>query len=395
MTKVLGLAAHSTTLKIAVLPGDGIGPEVIGEAVRVLRAVSEFSGREFEFAERAIGGAAIRAGGNPLPAGTLETCLSSDAVLLGAVGSSEFDAQPPDRRPEAGLLRLRRALGCYANLRPAVAYRGTAGSSPLRPEVTQGADLLIVRELLGGLYFGEPRGREGDGDDSAFNTLRYSTPEIERVAHVAFEQARTRRRRVTSVDKANVLETSRLWREVVTGVGRDYPDVRLEHMYVDACAMHLVSHPRNFDVILTENLFGDILSDEAAVITGSLGMLGSASLGGRVGLYEPVHGSAPDLAGKDVANPIGAIHAAAMLLRYSAGLEQAAWDIEAAVRAVLDAGQLTADLAPQQDQSGPALRDGCGVAHGSRRVVTTAQMGALIQQRLTDFLDQHHAYHAV
>ncbi len=328
-------------LKIAVLEGDGIGPEVTREAVAVLQTVADSFGHHFEFAQRTIGGAAIRQRDSPLPEKTLETCLASDAVLLGAVGAPEFDALPPHRRPEAGLLALRKSLGDFANLRPAIAYEVIAAASPLRPEITAGVDILIVRELLGGLYFGEPRGIEGS---EARNTMRYSVAEVERVARTAFAAAAKRRRKVTSVDKANVLETSQLWRQTVTRIAQDYPEVTLEHLYVDACAMHLITTPNRFDVILTENLFGDILSDEAAVITGSLGMLGSASIGGAVGLYEPVHGSAPDIAGQGVANPFGAIASAALLLRYSAGLEQEAAAIEGAISSVLKAGYRTPDI---------------------------------------------------
>src|SRR6267142_1384119 len=261
------------------------------------------------------------------------------AVLLGAVGAPEHDKLPPEARPEAGLLALRNGLGAYANLRPVTAYEAISECSPLRPEIARDADILIVRELLGGLCFGKPRGFIAEGStDSAFNTMRYSVSEIERIAHVAFKAAQSRRQRVASVDKANVLETSQLWRKVVTSVAREYPDVALEHLYVDACAMHLIMNPRRFDVMLTENLFGDILSDEAAVIAGSLGLLASASIGGAVGLYEPVHGSAPDIAGKGLANPLGAIASAALLLRHTARLEDEAADIEAAIQFVLDAG---------------------------------------------------------
>jgi 3-isopropylmalate dehydrogenase len=311
----------------------------------------------------------------------LDACLKSDAVLLGAVGSPEYDALPPEQRPEAGLLTLRQALGAYANLRPAVAYDSVIECSPLRAEVVKGADILIVRELLGGLYFGEPRGILRDGPDaSAFNTMRYSVEEVERVARVAFEAARGRRGLVTSVDKANVLETSRLWREVVSRVGRDYPDVALDHMYVDACAMHLLMNPRKFDVILTENLFGDILSDEAAAISGSLGMLASASIGGAVGLYEPVHGSAPDIAGRGLANPLGAIASAAMLLRYAANLEQEAQDVLEAIRLVLAADYRTSDLERGGERS---------------ILVSTSEAGALVVEALTEIADRRFAYHAV
>ena len=296
--------------KITVLPGDGVGPEVCSEAVRVLRALSHFYNSEFRFEEKLIGGAAIRSEGTPLPQNTLDACLLSDAVFLGAVGAPEFDHLPPAQRPEAGLLRLRTVLGGFANLRPAASFPAIADCSPLRRSREEGADVLIVRELLGGLYFAQPRGF-GENQDYAYNTMRYSIAEIERVARIAFAQAQQRRKKVTSVDMANVLETSQLWRRTVTQVAKDYPDVTLDHMYVDACAMHLVSNPARFDVVLTDNLFGDILSDEAAVITGSLGMLASATIGGEVDLYEPVHGSAPDIAGKGIANPLGAIASAA------------------------------------------------------------------------------------
>ncbi|HEY4424642.1 MAG TPA: 3-isopropylmalate dehydrogenase [Pyrinomonadaceae bacterium] len=362
--------------RITVLPGDGIGPEVTTEAVRVLQTVAAIHNHRFEFEEHAIGGVAIKSFGSPLPRTTLDAALASDAVLLGAVGSPEFDRAPPSQRPEAGLLLLRSALGGYANLRPAIAYSSIAGCSPVRAEVACGADILIVRELLGGLYFGEPR---GISSDVATNTMRYSVKEIERVARVAFEAARKRRGKVTSVDKANVLETSQLWRQTVVRVSQDYPDVMLEHLYVDACAMHLIANPRRFDVLLTENLFGDILSDEAAVITGSLGMLASASIGGDVGLYEPVHGSAPDIVGQNAANPCGAIASAAMMLRYSFGLEQVASDIETAIQDVLEAGYRTPDIA-----------EGTGGF-----VVTTSEFGELICQAVTEIADMRHAYHAV
>lgn len=367
-------------LKISVLEGDGIGPEVTREAVKVLRTVASLHGHKFEFDHRLIGGAAIRATGSPLPTVTLDTCLGSDAVLLGAVGSAEFDALPAHQRPEAGLLLLRRALGDYANLRPAISYEPLVSASPLRPEIAGGVDILTVRELLGGLYFGEPRGISNDnGNSSATNTMSYSAMEIERVAHVAFQAALRRRKKVTSVDKANVLETSQLWRRTVSEVGRDYPSVALDHLYVDACAMHLVTNPKRFDVILTENLFGDILSDEAAVITGSLGMLGSASIGGEVGLFEPVHGSAPDIAGCGVANPLGAIASAAMLLRYAGKLEPEAADIEEAIGSVLRAGYRTPDIA-----------SGTG-----GYVTTTSEMGDLVGEALAEIADLRHAYHAV
>ncbi len=367
-------------LKITILEGDGIGPEVTREAVRVLRAVALLHGHEFNFDYKPIGGAAISQAGSPLPTATLDACLDGDAVLLGAVGSPEFDSLRPSERPEAGLLLLRRALGGFANLRPAIAYDAISAASPLRPEIARGANILIVRELLGGLYFGEPRGAWGEnGNGAALNTMSYSVPEIERVARVAFEAALKRDRKVTSVDKANVLETSQLWRATVSRVGRDYPSVTLDHMYVDACAMHLITTPRRFDVLLTENLFGDILSDEAAVITGSLGMLGSATIGGDVGLYEPVHGSAPDIAGLGVANPFGAIASAAMLLRYSAGLEREAADIEEAIQFVLNAGYRTRDIST----------DGTG------HLATTSEVGELVTEAVAEIADLRHAYHAV
>ena len=367
-------------VKITTLPGDGIGPEVTVEAVRVLQTIAAIQGYRFDFTEHAIGGAAIKKHGSPLPRTTLDACLASDAVLLGAVGAPEYDRVPPNQRPEAGLLLLRSALGGYANLRPAISYSSIAACSPIRTEIARGADILIVRELLGGLYFGEPRGIDSSsGTAVAKNTMRYSVNEIERVAHVAFEAARKRRGKVTSVDKANVLETSQLWRQTVIRVSQNYPDVTLEHLYVDACAMHLITNPRRFDVLLTENLFGDILSDEAAVITGSLGMLASATIGGDIGLYEPVHGSAPDIAGQGSANPCGAIASAAMMLRYSFGLEQDAQDIELAIEHVLEARYRTPDIA--QGTNG--------------YVVTTSEFGELISQAVTEIADMRHAYHAV
>lgn len=365
-------------LKFTVLPGDGIGPEVTEQAVRVLQAVATIQGYKFEFETQLIGGAAIRETGSPLPRATLDACLGSDGVLLGAVGAPEYDRLPSHQRPEAGLLLIRRALGGYANLRPAISYASIAACSPLRTEVSRGTDILIVRELLGGLYFGEPRGFDADGS-AAFNTMRYSVEEIERIARVAFEAARKRRNKVTSVDKANVLETSQLWRKTVIRVAEDYPDVSLDHLYVDACAMHLILNPRRFDVLLTENLFGDILSDEAAVVTGSLGMLASATIGGDVGLYEPVHGSAPDIAGQGIANPFGAIASAALMLRHSAKLEQDASDIERAIEHVLEAGYRTPDIAT-----------GTG-----GYVANTEEIGELVCEALAGIVDMRHAYHAV
>jgi 3-isopropylmalate dehydrogenase len=333
-------------LKITILPGDGIGPEVIEEAIRVLDAIAHAFGHELTLTHKNIGGAALVASKDPLPPDTLHACISSSAVLLGAVGSPSFDAMPAHLRPEAGLLKLRRELGAFANLRPAVCYPALEDCSPLRAEVVRGTNILIVRELLGGLYFGEPRLLHGPaGDRIATNTMRYEEPEVQRIARIAFDLARARRHRVVSVDKANVLECSRLWRAVVTEIGRDYPDVTLSHIYVDSAAMALVMRPSDFDVLLTENMFGDILSDQVGGIVGSLGMLASASIGGPVALYEPVHGSAPDIAGQGVANPLGAILSVAMLLRYSFHLEHEASCIESAVSAVLHAGNRTRDLA--------------------------------------------------
>jgi 3-isopropylmalate dehydrogenase len=331
-------------MKITVLPGDGVGPEVTREALRVLNAVAGVYSIEIETTEALIGGCAIREAGSPLPDATIAAFDGADAVLLGAVGDPSYDHLLPDQRPEIGLLKMRQHLGGFANLRPSKAYESLIDSSPLRREIFEGTDLLIVRELLGGLYFGTPRGFD-KGDSSAFNTMRYSADEVERVARVAFESAQGRRNKVTSVDKANVLETSQLWRKTVTKVAADYPDVELDHLFVDACAMHLVTNPTRFDVVLTENLFGDILSDEAAVLTGSLGMLASATIGGQIDLFEPVHGSAPDIAGKDIANPIGAIASAAMLLRHTAGNGEAAAAIEDAIDRVLVEGYRTADIA--------------------------------------------------
>lgn len=366
--------------RITVLAGDGVGPEVTRQAVSVLRAVSDVCGYDFNFVNCSIGGSAVLEMGQPLPLKTLESCLDSDAVLLGAVGGPAFDSLPPQLRPEAGLLQLRRALGCFANLRPAIAYDATADSSPIRSDVRKGADILIVRELLGGLYFGEPRGF-ADDQQSAFNTLRYSEPEVERVARIAFDLAAGRRGKVTSVDKANVLETSRLWRSVVTRVGAEYPAVTLEHAYVDSFAMNLITSPSKFDVVVTENMFGDILSDEAAVLSGSLGLLPSASIGGKVDLYEPIHGSAPDIAGRGIANPLGAIASAAMLLRYSAKLDDAANAIETAIAASLDAGYRTADLFAD--------------AEGKKRAKSTDEVGSRLAAEVSDQLSRNLAYHAV
>jgi 3-isopropylmalate dehydrogenase len=329
---------------IVVLKGDGIGPEVTHAAVEVLRAVARRYGHQFTLHEHLIGGAAIDATGEPLPAATLEACQRADAVLLGAVGGPKWSDPKTKVRPEQGLLALRKGLGLYANLRPVQPHAATLGASPIKPHLLSGVDMIVVRELTGGIYFGQKQRSE----TSASDLCEYSVAEIERVVRRACELARGRRHHVVSVDKANVLETSRLWREVATRVAREeFPDVTLEHQLVDSMAMHLIAKPRAFDVIVTENMFGDILTDEASMLAGSLGLLPSASLGeGKVGLYEPIHGSAPDIAGRGIANPCGTILSAALLLRYSLGLNAEAECIEQAVSAVLDAGVLTADLAP-------------------------------------------------
>jgi 3-isopropylmalate dehydrogenase len=332
---------------IAVLPGDGIGPEVTTEAVRVLMAAADLYDYRIIFDEYPIGAAAVRECDQAFPSQTRDAVLDVNAVLLGAVGEPSLKDAVGLRRPEAGLLALRQTLRAYANLRPVSLYPGLSHASPLKPERLEGVNLLIVRELTGGLYYGEPRGRN---DWEAVNTLRYNISEIERVARVGFESARERSGLVTSVDKANVLEVSQLWRETVSRIGADYPDVRLEHLYVDFAAMRLVSSPSTFDVLLTENLFGDILSDEAAVLTGSLGLLPSASIGDGPGLFEPVHGSAPDIAGRDLANPIGAIASAALLLRYGLGLPEPAEMVEAAIDAAIAAGVRTQDIAAPGDR---------------------------------------------
>jgi 3-isopropylmalate dehydrogenase len=335
---------------ILLLPGDGIGPEVVAAAAQVLRAVASRFGHEFQMSEAAIGAAALKQSLPPLPDATLKAAQAADAILLGAVGDPAYDRDPPARRPEAALLGIRKALGLYANLRPARVWPGLEDAGPLKASVLASTDMLVVRELTGGLYYGEPRGIEGN-NASAHNTMRYSRQEIERIARRAFDAARVRRHRVTSVDKANVLETSRLWRAVVTEVAAEYPDVSLDHMLVDSCAMRIALAPSSFDVIVTENMFGDILSDEAGAIVGSLGLLPSASLGDGPGLYEPVHGSAPDIAGRSIANPIGAIASAAMLLRHSFKLDAEAAAIETAIEQTLASGMRTADLA----QGGPSV----------------------------------------
>ena len=334
-------------MKIAVLPGDGIGTEIVAEAVKVLQALD----LQFEMETALVGGAAYDAHGHPLPDATLQLARQADAVLFGAVGDWKYDTLDRPLRPEQAILGLRKNLGLFANFRPAICYEQLVGASSLKPELIGGLDILIIRELTGDIYFGQPRGRrvatDGlfPGAEEAFDTRRYSRPEIERIAHVAFQAARKRSHRVTSVDKANVLETFQFWKDVVSDIGKQYPDVALDHMYVDNAAMQLVREPKKFDVVVTGNMFGDILSDEAAMLTGSIGMLPSASLNAsNQGLYEPSHGSAPDIAGKGIANPLATILSAAMMLRYSLNQEAAAQRIEAAVKTVLNQGLRTADI---------------------------------------------------
>ncbi|AFV12175.1 3-isopropylmalate dehydrogenase LeuB [Thermacetogenium phaeum DSM 12270] len=352
---------------VLLLPGDGIGAEIVPEAVKALKAVGKRYQIRFRFREALIGGAAYDACGHPLPEETLRLCEESDAILLGAIGGPKWDNLPVELRPEMGaLLPLRKKLGLYANIRPALLFPALIEASPLKPEIVSGMDLVVVRELTGGLYFGTKKREFVDnGDEQAIDTLVYRTGEIERIGRLAFQMARKRRKKVTSVDKANVLESSRLWRDVITGLGREYPDVQLEHMYVDNCSMQLVRRPTQFDVIVTENTFGDILTDEASILTGSIGMLASASIGGKVALYEPAHGSAPDIAGQQKANPLATILSAALMLRLSFGMEEGAQAIEAAVRQVLDEGYRTADI----------MQPG-------KRQVTTAAMGDLVADRI-------------
>ena len=353
--------------KIAVLPGDGIGPEITEQALKALKAVAVKFGHDFKFTEGHIGGAGYDAAGHPLPPQTLELCHNSDAILLGAVGGPRWDNLPVHLRPEAGaLLPLRKELGLYANIRPAKVFPALVNASTLKPEVVSGLDILVVRELTGGLYFGQKK-REPlhDGAIKVIDTLEYTTPEIERIVRLGFQMAQKRRKKLTSVDKANVLESSRHWRKVVTGLAGEYPDVELDHMYVDNCAMQLVKNPRQFDVIVTDNMFGDILSDQASMLTGSLGMLASASIGGKIGLYEPSHGSAPKYAGMKRANPIATVLSGAMLLKFSLNLGQESDAIEQAVTRVLDLGYRTADL----------MEDGM-------KLVNTDQMGDLIAEQV-------------
>ena len=341
--------------KIALIPGDGIGPEVTRQAVRVLKKIGDKFGHSFNITEVLAGGAAIDKSGQCLPHETVDICKASDAVLLGAVGGPKWDTLPGDKRPERALLGLRKELGLFANIRPATLYHALSDACPLKPEITKnGLDLVIVRELTGGIYFGERGSKHTEWGEAAYDVEQYSEYEVRRIAITAFDMAMKRNKKVTSVDKANVLDSSRLWRRVVTEVAKDYPDVTLEHMYVDNAAMQLVRNPGQFDVIVTSNIFGDILSDEASMITGSIGMLPSASLAeGNFGMYEPIHGSAPDIADKNIANPIATILSVAMMLRYTLGLIEEANCIESAVNKVLNSGLRTADIAkPGESISG-------------------------------------------
>lgn len=327
--------------KIAVIKGDGIGPEIVDEAIKVLDAVSAKEDFELSYDEYLMGGNAYDVKGTPLPDETIEGCLNSDAILFGAIGGEKWDNLPRDLRPESGLLKLRKSLGVFANLRPTQVFDELVDASTIKPDVLKGVDLLVVRELIGGIYFGQPRAKE---EERAYNTMVYTKEEVRRIAKVAFETAMKRRKNVCSVDKANVLEVSQLWRESVEEVAKDYPEVKLSHMYVDNAAMQLIRNPKQFDVILTGNIFGDILSDAASMISGSIGLLASASVGGKVGLFEPIHGSAPDIAGQGISNPIATILSAAMLLRFALNEEKAADRIETAVQNVLKDGYRTKDL---------------------------------------------------
>ncbi|MFA7610207.1 MAG: 3-isopropylmalate dehydrogenase [Sulfurimonas sp.] len=345
--------------KIALIKGDGIGPEIIDEAVKVLDAVASCCDIDFSYEEALMGGCAYDITGDPLPQETIKISLNSDAVLFGAIGGEKWDNLPREKRPESGLLRFRKELGVYANLRPAVVYDELVNASSLKPEVVEGVDLMVVRELIGGIYFGEPKGRD---ENRGWNTMVYTREEIVRIAHEAFKIAMTRSKRVCSIDKANVLDVSQLWREVVTEVAKEYPEVELSHMYVDNAAMQLIRDPRQFDVMLTGNIFGDILSDEASMLSGSIGLLPSASVGAKIGVYEPIHGSAPDIAGQGIANPIATIASASMMLRYALGLSEAADKIDAAIKRALKEGYRTKDLAQ----------------YDAKEVCSTSEMGSII-----------------
>ena len=356
-----------------MLPGDGIGPEVTAEAIKVLQAVQAIAGPTFRFQSGLIGGCALDATAAPLPAETISICNNSQAVLLGAVGGPRWDSVRPEARPEQGLLQIRKRLGLYVNLRPARVLDSLVGISALKPDRVRGTDIMIVRELTGGIYFGNPRGIfSKNGERVGINTEVYREHEVERVAHRAFQLARLRRRKVTSVDKANVLESSRLWREVVSRVAKSYPEVELENMYVDNCAMRLIDRPTSFDVVLTTNMFGDILSDEAAMLTGSIGLLPSASLGEQHALYEPIHGSAPDIAGRNRANPIAAIASAALMLRYSFHMETAANAIETAIEKVLKRGYRTPEL-PGKSHPTTTSRMGDLIAEATQKILRSSK----------------------
>ncbi|MBU0721748.1 3-isopropylmalate dehydrogenase [bacterium] len=345
--------------KIALIKGDGIGPEIIDEAVKVLDAVASCFDFHFTYEEVLMGGCAYDITGDPLPQETITTALNSDAVLFGAIGGEKWDNLPREKRPESGLLRFRKELGVYANLRPAVVYDELINASSLKPEVVKGVDLMVVRELIGGIYFGEPKGRD---ENKGWNTMVYTREEIVRIAHQAFKIAMERSKRVCSIDKANVLDVSQLWREVVEEVAKEYPEVELSHMYVDNAAMQLIRDPKQFDVMLTGNIFGDILSDEASMLSGSIGLLPSASVGAKIGVYEPIHGSAPDIAGQGIANPIATISSASMMLRYALGEIAAADKIDAAIKRALSEGYRTKDLAQ----------------YDAKEVCSTSEMGSII-----------------
>ena len=345
--------------KIALIKGDGIGPEIVDEAVKVLDAAAANSDFTLRYEEVLMGGCAYEATGDPLPQETVSVSLGSDAVLFGAIGGEQWDTLPREKRPESGLLRFRKALGVYANLRPAIVYDELVNASSLKPEVVHGVDLMVVRELIGGIYFGEPKGREGD---KAFNTMVYTKGEVERIAHTAFEIAMERGKKVCSVDKANVLDVSQMWRETVEEVAKEYPEVSLSHLYVDNAAMQLIRDPKQFDVILTGNIFGDILSDEASMLSGSIGLLPSASVGAKIGVYEPIHGSAPDIAGQGVANPIATIASASMMLRFALGEIEAADRIDAAIKKALKEGYRTRDISN----------------YDAKEVCSTSEMGDII-----------------
>ncbi len=344
---------------IALIKGDGIGPEIIDEAVKVLDAVAADEDFDFAYEELLMGGGAYEITGDPLPQETVDGAFRSDAVLFGAIGGDQWDSLPREKRPESGLLRFRKALGVYANLRPAVVYDELVNASSLKPDIVKGVDLMVVRELIGGIYFGEPKGREGD---KAYNTMVYTVDEVKRIAHTAFEIAMERDKRVCSVDKANVLDVSQMWREVVEEVAKEYPEVALSHMYVDNAAMQLIRDPKQFDVILTGNIFGDILSDEASMLSGSIGLLPSASVGNKIGVYEPIHGSAPDIAGQGIANPIATISSASMMLRFALGESKAADRIDAAIKQALAEGYRTKDIAD----------------YDAKEICSTSEIGSII-----------------